>query len=48
MYDVNIDRILVSNKVPFGKKGFKYFVGYDNDSKKNYALLYNACKNECI
>ena len=25
-YEVNIDRIVVSNKVPFGKKVFKYFV----------------------
>ena len=28
IYDVNINRIIVSNKVPFGKKGFKYFAGY--------------------
>ena len=27
MYDVNIDRIIVSNKVLFGKKSFKYFIG---------------------
>ena len=32
--DINIDRIVVSNKVPFGKNGFKYFIGYEDDSGK--------------
>ena len=32
--DVNIDRIVVSNKFSFGKKGFKYFIGYENDNEK--------------
>ena len=27
IYDVNVDRIVVSNRVPFGKKGFKNFIG---------------------
>ena len=31
---VDNDKIVVSNKVPFGKKGFKYFIGY-KDAKKN-------------
>ena len=26
IYDVNINRIVVSTKVLFGKKGFKYFI----------------------
>ena len=34
MYDVNIDRIVVSNKVLFGKKSFKYFIGYKDDREK--------------
>ena len=34
IHDINIDRIVVSNKVPFGKKGFKYFIGYEDDSEK--------------
>ena len=25
MHDVNINRVAVSNKVPFGKKGFKFY-----------------------
>ena len=27
IYDVNINRVVVSKKVPFGKKGFKHFIG---------------------
>ena len=26
--DIDIDKIVASNKVSFGKKGFKYFIGY--------------------
>ena len=41
IYDVNIDRIVVSSKVPFGKKCFKYITGYENDDEnvmpKKYA-----------
>ena len=35
IYDVNIDRIVVSNKVPFCKKGFKYTIGYKDVKKFN-------------
>ena len=28
LYDVDINKILVSNKVSFCNKGFKYFIGY--------------------
>ena len=28
--DVNVDRRVVSNRVPFGKKGFKYFIGCED------------------
>ena len=33
--DVDINKIVVSNKVFFGKKGFKYFIGY-KDTKKTW------------
>ena len=36
VYDVNIGRIVVSKKVPFGKKGFQYFIGYKMIMKKLY------------
>ena len=31
--DIDINKIVVSNKVPFGKEDFKYFIGY-KDAKK--------------
>ena len=34
IYDVNIDKIVISNKVSCGKRGFKYFIGYENSSRK--------------
>ena len=33
-YDVNILRIVVSNKVPFSKKAFTFFIGYKIDFEK--------------
>ena len=29
--NININKIVVSNKVSFGKKGFKYCIGYKDD-----------------
>ena len=34
---IDIDKIVVSNKVSIGKKGFKYFIGY-KDAKKTRPL----------
>ena len=31
--DVDMNEILVSNKLPFGKKDFKYFFGYKDNRK---------------
>lgn len=31
--NVNIDKIMISNKASFCKKRFKYFIGYDYDDK---------------
>ena len=33
-YDVNSNRIVISNKVTFGRKGFKYFIGCENVYEK--------------
>ena len=31
-YDIEVDKILISEKEPYGKKSsFKYFLGYDDD-----------------
>ena len=35
---VNIDKIIVSNKIPLAKKGFEYFVWLKNDYEKVMAL----------
>ena len=32
--DIDVNKIVVSNKLPFGKQDFKYFIG-DKDSLKN-------------
>ena len=44
IYDVNIDRIVLLNKIPFGKKGFKYFIGHKNDDEKVMPLCINLLK----
>ena len=31
--DININKIVISNKVSFGKKGFNYFIGYKHAKK---------------
>ena len=41
--NVVIDKIFVPNKVPFGKKGFKYFIGY-KDPKKISLYVYFSQK----
>ena len=35
----NGDKIMISNKISFGKKDFKYFIGYKDDDKLLYMLL---------
>ena len=35
--DIVINKIVVSNKLPLGKKDFKYMIGY-KDSEKNRPL----------
>ena len=37
--NVDIDKTVVSNTVPFGKKGFKYFIGY-KDAEKLSLYMY--------
>ena len=35
--DININKKVVSNKLPFGKEDLKYFIGY-KDSEKNRSI----------
>ena len=44
--NIDINKIVVSNKVSFGKKGFKYFIG-NKDAKKIRPLCILP-KHECI
>ena len=43
---VDINRMVVSNKVCFDKKGFKYFICYKK--VKKFYVMYIFPKNECI
>ena len=31
--DIDINEIVISNKIPFGKQDFKYFIGYKDNKK---------------
>ena len=44
--NIDINKIVLSNKVSFSKKGFKYFIGYKNAKKLD--LMYIPPKNECL
>ena len=44
IYGVNIDRIVVSNKVPSGKECFIYFIGCKIDYEKVMPLCINLQK----
>ena len=41
--DIDINKIVVSSKFPFGKQDFKYFIGY-KDGKKTDLYLYSIQK----
>ena len=38
MGDVDIEKVLVSNKISFGEKNYKYFIGYLYDNHKDKPL----------
>ena len=38
--NIDIDKVIVSNKVSFGENGFKYFVGYKDDNKIRPLCIY--------
>ena len=46
---ININKIIASNKVSFGKKDFKYFIGYKDANKLDlYAYFFqeSACRRD--
>ena len=42
--DKDIEKVLVSNKIYFGEKNYKYFIGYLYHSRKVKALHIMLCK----
>ena len=50
VYDVHINKILVSNKVSFGEKGFQYFTSYKDCKKVKLICVMlpkmSACRRE--
>ena len=45
--NIDINKIIVSNKVSFGKKDFKYFIGY-KDAKKISTYRRDFDKTKCM
>ena len=47
--DVNIEKVLVSNKISFGEKYYKYFFGYlyDNHKVKSLHIMLPKNKHLC-
>ena len=47
---IDINKIVVSNKVPFGRKGLKYFIGYKDATKIKplciFLLKMSACRKD--
>ena len=44
--NIDINKMVVCNKVSFDKKGFKYFTGHKDAKNKNFMCI--SPKNECI
>ena len=46
LIDVDVEKVLVSNKIPFGEKNYKYFIGYlynDYKVKPLHIMLPKTC-----
>ena len=46
--DVDIENVLVSNKISFDEKNYKDFVGYLCDNYKIMPFTYDTSKNESV
>ena len=48
--NIDINKMIVSNKVSYGKKGFKYLIGYKNAKKIRPLCIFlpnmNACRKD--
>ena len=45
--DIDVNKIVVSNKLPLGKQDFKYFIG-TKDSEKNLTSMHTLFTNDYI
>ena len=45
--NIDINKIVLSNRVSSGEKGLKYSIGY-KDAKKIIPFMYISTKNECV
>ena len=45
--DIDINKILTSNKHPFGKKDFKYLIGYKDVEKIRPLCIFNPKMSLC-
>ena len=41
MKNIDINKVVVSNKIYFPRKGFKYFIGYKDGKKINLYLYFS-------
>ena len=46
--DVDVSKVLVSNKVAFGEKGFKYFIGFKDGRNLRPLCVILPKPNSCI
>ena len=45
MNNVDIDKLMISNKLSFSKEGFKYFIGYKDDEKYKQLWVHGYAKS---
>ena len=45
--NIAINKIAVSNKISFGKKGYKYFIGYRDAKKVRLLCIFLAKTSAC-
>ena len=45
--DIDINKLLISNKHPFGKKDFKYLIGYKDVEKIRPLCIFNPKMSLC-
>ena len=48
MGEVDITKVLVSKKISFGEKNYRYFIGYVHKGKKSQTIKYNVSENKSL